>query len=149
MTQIIKIFLTILAAIFIFSAANALEIKKSDSATYSLMRLDGSQANLQLRLTQKEGKWRMEGRPLSNKWLNCPQGCEYWTPSVEELSQYQKYLTTNDRGADFDFGCIRNSVHAFCKVRNFGFPYKFQYELLVFAGEKPPIVMSMQRITKY
>ena len=121
-----RLFLVILA---MFASGRALALDKADEGVYALVHRDGHVTTKIARLSQPDGRWRLEDRKPDGSWedVTCEEAC-----ALEETTpdQVEKFL----QGTALDglsLRCVHDQAFAFCRGGGSG---TRSYYMLAFSG---------------
>jgi hypothetical protein len=122
------------------------QISSFDIATYVLTNKDGQPTKMQIRLSQNQGAWVMEGREVPAPWkiISCDTGCEYRASIHEEEDKYLSYFPKSIQNT-FSIACIQNMAQAFCRVSKKDNLSQGGYALIALVTGTP-IPISLQRL---
>lgn len=96
-----------------FSAAAGESLDESDTGIYAVLDKNRNPTQMFYRLSQKDGKWIMDGKKPGGSWIgiSCDSGCEYRNSSEAEIQNY----FPSDWRASTKISCIQNMTQAFCR----------------------------------
>lgn len=130
-----KLLVLFVAALCSLSATAAEPLNDSDTGTYVILDKNRSPTEMFYRLSQKDGKWVMDGKKPGDGWANisCDTGCEYRDSSEIEM---QKYFAP-EWFAKTDISCIQNIAQVFCRLSPKGDSTKRGYMVIALVTGRP------------
>lgn len=116
--------------ISILISGNAFALDKADEGVYALVHRDGHITNKIARLSQPDGRWRLEERKPDGTWedVTCEDACALVETTPEQVSQFLRGTALEALAME----CVHDQAFAFCRSGNTGVR---SYYMLAFSGE--------------
>ena len=115
--------------ISLLACGNAFALDKTDEGVYALLHRDGHITNKIARLSQPDGRWRLEDRKPDGTWedVTCEDACALVETTPEQVGQFLRGTALDGLSME----CVHDQAFAFCRS---GSTDVRSYYMLAFSG---------------